>query len=99
MNWSEIRIGLKVLFSSNLFPEGSGWCYGTLPVRNAHKENNRAKSEHSFSQGLLFWFFIGNRTITIKGFGLDFAFWLELKLGSDLGLEFGLGLDLGLGLG
>ena len=57
----------------------------TLPVRNAHKENNRAKSECLFAQILFLFFQLS------LGLGLDFEFGLGLTLGLDLGLEFGLG--------
>ena len=62
-------------------------------LRNAHKENKRAKSDCSFAHLL---FLCSKLSL---GFGLDFEFGLGLTLGLDLGLEFGLDLGLALGLG
>ena len=64
----------------------------SITLRNAHKENKRAKSGCSFAHLLFFVFELW------LGFGLDFEFGLGLTLGLDLGLEFGLGLGFGLGL-
>ena len=60
----------------------------SITLHNAHKENKRAKSEHSFAH-LPYSFLFFKLSL---GFGLDFEFGLRLTLGLDLGLEFGLGL-------
>ena len=67
----------------------------SVTVRNAHKENKGAKSEHSFAHGTLFHFL----NYIMLWFRLDFDFTLGLTLGLELGLKFGLGLGLGLWLG
>ena len=57
-----------------------------VTLRNAHKQNKRAKS---VSAHLLIYSFLSFKLLL--GFGLDFEFGLDLELW----LEFGLGLGLG----